>query len=167
LCRRVDELIDCLIGQNVLVIGARDYVKIPKGYGPLRPGFLRKYPCFIHASFMILKPKQIRKIFGNYSLYHRNALHEPYHGISIRSAGKIVFLDSEMHDSIPLLTRYSWKGKTYAWHAWYSSRTVGLSLNELLDELPVSWLRKVRKLIYDFMENLHNETLTNRRRRIP
>jgi hypothetical protein len=108
---------------------------------------------------MILQPKRIRQLFGDYSLFHRNALREPHHGISYRTAGKIVFLETKMHDTIPLLTSYSYKGVTYAWHAWYSSRTFGL-LPELLDGLPVSWLREVRRLAYEYMEKVHKDTRT-------
>jgi hypothetical protein len=159
LCNRIDKLAS-MLNEDTLLIGARDYVEIPKDFGPLKQGKLRSAYNFVHASFMILQPKRIRQLFGDYSLFHRNAMREPYHGISYRTAGKILFLEANMHDTIPLLTSYSYKGVTYAWHAWYSSRTLGLSSRELLDGLPISWLREVRHLAYEYMKKVHNDTQT-------
>jgi hypothetical protein len=146
-----------MLGENTLIIGARDYVVIPKDFGPLKRGNLRSTYNFVHASFMIMQPKRIRQLFGECSLFHGNARREPYHGISYKAAGKILFLEAKMHDTIPLLTGYSYKGITYAWHAWYSSRTVGLSRQELLDGLSVSWLREVRQLAYDYLKQIHSK----------
>lgn len=157
LCNRIDRLAS-MLNKDTLIVGARDYVVIPKDFGPLRQGKLRNAHNFVHASFMILQPKRIRQLFGDYSFFHWNAVREPFHGISIKASGKILFLETKMHDNIPLLTSYFYKGVTYAWHAWYSSRVVGLSSQELLDGLPVSWLRETRRLTYEYMKKLHNDT---------
>jgi hypothetical protein len=62
-----------------------------------------------------------------------------------------------MHAEIPLLTRYMYRGKTYAWHSWYSSRIVGMKDTDVLDGLPVSWLKDSLKKAYAFMELLPAE----------
>lgn len=158
LCNRIDRLVN-MLDENTLLVGARDYVVIPRDFGPLKQGKLRNAHDFVHASFMILQPKRISQMFGDYSFFHPIVTREPYHGISIKAAGKILFLETKMHDTIPFLTSYSYKGVTYAWHAWYSSRVAKLSTQELLDGLPVSWLREVRRLAYEYMKKVHNDTL--------
>lgn len=162
--------IDCLtakLNNNILLVGVRDYVVIPKEYGPLKRGsLLRKAPHLVHASFMIMQPDRIRRLFGDCSLFQppeiREWQYEEYHGISNKSRGRIVFLETKMHNEIPLLTSYSHGRVTYAWHAWYSSRTTGLSDQSALDALPVSWLREVRKLAYEYMKQIHKEAIARR-----
>jgi hypothetical protein len=155
------------LNDHLLLVGARDYVVIPKEYGPLKPGKLRKAHHLVHASFMILQSKRIRQLFGDYSLFHKTVRgdwqHEPYHGISYKAQGRILFLETRVHDEIPLLTSYSHQGTTYAWHAWYSSRTVKLSAQDFLGRLPVFWLQEVRRLAYSHMEQIHENTLVQRR----
>jgi hypothetical protein len=179
--RKIDPLIQ-KIGDNIWVVGARDYVVIPKDYEPLRKVFWTKPEAFgdnlryarnmIHASFMILKPVQIRQVFGDLSLieegsiiksYQRAcglpfAVVEPYYGISIRTAGRILFLETRMHDTIPLLTSYSNEGIVYAWHAWFSSRTTGFLSHQMMDGLPVRWLSEARKGELEFMQHVYEET---------
>ena len=169
---------DCILSNSIeglaaklnndhLLVGARDYVVTPKEYGQLKPGKLRKYPNRVHASFMILQPKRIRQLFGDYSFFHPKVIserhYELYHGLSYRLQGRIVFLETKMHREIPLLTSYFHQSTTYAWHAWYSSRTVGLSDQDFLGSLQVSWLREVRKLAYSFMGQIHENTLVQQR----
>ena len=172
--RKIDPLIEEL--NNVIwLVGARDYVLIPRNYGPLKKGKLRSARNLVHASFMLLKPIKIRQQFGDLALIedysiikssqHEYFRPEPYHGISIRTAGHILFLETQMHDAHPLLTSYSDHGIIYAWHAWYSSRTFGLSLSkQKLDELfPVPWLLDARKESIEFMKRIHEETSLDQR----
>ncbi len=153
LVRRVDDLMSQLNGRDVLLIGVRDYVEVPKDYGPLKKGNLRKFPDAVHGSFMMMQPLVIHELFGPQSLMNGKSF-EPYHGISRKVSGKILFLETQMHNEIPLLTRYIFGGKTYAWHSWYSSRITRMKDTELVDGLPVSWLKDCLKKAYDFMEKL-------------
>jgi hypothetical protein len=168
LSSRIDDLLD-KFSQKITVVGARDYVAIPRNFGPLKKGILR-YSCdLVHPSFMILQPERIKKLFGNLSLYdartrdpsfyYMNATPEPYHGLSFKASGRILFLDAKMDDSIPFLTSYSYSNKTYAWHAWYSSRTTGLSPQATIDGLPASWLIESWKQRYEFFKQLHEDTI--------
>jgi hypothetical protein len=156
LAKRVEDLIDKLDGKETLLIGVRDYVEIPKDYGPLKKGTLRNFPDVIHGSFMMMQPLVINDLFGDQSLIDGRSF-EPYHGIARKVAGKTLFLETQMHAEIPLLTRYTHRGKTYAWHSWYSSRIVGMKDTDVLNGLPVSWLKDSLKKAYAFMEHLPPE----------
>jgi hypothetical protein len=153
LVNKVYDLINKLEDKEVILVGVRDYVEVPKNYGPLKKGTLRNYPEVMHASFMMMKPVLIRKLFGKHSLMDGKSF-EPYHGIARKAAGKTLFLETQMHPEIPLLTRYIYEGKTYAWHSWYSSRIFGMKDTEFLNNLPVSWLKEYVKKAYTFMEQL-------------
>lgn len=153
LANRVDELIGKLDGKQTLLIGVRDYVEIHKDYGPLKKGTLRNFPDVVHGSFMAMQPTVIHSLFSDESLID-GRLFEPYHGIARKLAGKTLFLEMEMHPEIPLLTRYIYGWTTYAWHSWYSSRTVGMKDTDFLNGLPVSWLNDSLKRTYAFMEHL-------------
>ena len=153
LANRVDDLIDKLDGRETLLIGVRDYVEIPHDYGPLKKGNLRNFPDVVHGSFMMMQPLVIHNLFGDQSLIDGRSF-EPYHGIARKVAGKTLFLETQMHAEIPLLTRYMYRGKTYAWHSWYSSRIVGMKDTDVLNGLPVLWLKDSLKKAYVFMEHL-------------
>jgi hypothetical protein len=153
LANRVDDLADKLDGKDTLLIGVRDYIAIPHDYGTLKKGIHRNFPDAVHGSFMIMQPLVIRNLFGNQSLISGRSF-EPYHGISRKAAGKTLFLETQMHDEIPLLTRYLYRGKTYAWHSWYSSRIVGMKDTDVLGDLTVPWLKDFLKKAYEFMEHL-------------
>lgn len=153
LANRVDDLADRLDGRKTILIGVKDYVEIPHDYGPLKKGTLRNFPNVVHGSFMMMQPLVIRNLFGGKSFIDGRSF-EPYHGIARKAAGKTLFLETQMHAEIPLLTRYVYGGKTYAWHSWYSSRTVGMKDNEVLNGLPVLWLKDSLKKAYAFMEQL-------------
>ena len=126
----------------------------------------------VHGSFMILSPVQIRQLFGDLALIedglviksyqqaHSQPFEvvEPYYGISIRTAGRILFLETRMHDTIPLLTSYSSQGIIYAWHAWFSSRITEFSSQQTLDGLPVLWLMRTREATLEFMKHVYEET---------
>jgi hypothetical protein len=138
LTNRVDDLTDKLDGKKTLLIAVR-YQTVS-----------------IHGSFMIMQPTIIHDLFGDQSLINGKAL-EPYQGIARKLAGKTLFLEMQKHPEIPLLTRYTYKGKTYAWHSWYSSRTFGMKDTDVLDGLPVSWLKDSLKKACAFMELLPAE----------
>jgi hypothetical protein len=145
LSANIDDLFTKL-GRNVILIGPR--------YGG-------RYNL-VHASFMILQPKRINQFFGKFSFFHEHTNGpEPYHGLSFKAKGKILFLDSKSHNKIPSLSSYSIQGGTpFAWHACYSSRTVGLSAKTLVDgAYPVSYLQEVRKLSFEYMKQIHKETI--------
>jgi len=164
LTRHIDALFS-KFNSEVVLIGARDYLIVPDDYGPLKKGRkTRNSYNLIHPSFMILQPNRINQLFGKYSLYDKRtqsskfyaerAMPEPYHGISFKALGKILYLETSMHAKIPFLTSYVYNGTIYAWHAWYSSRTTGVYRASLLDGLPVSWLQDVRKAEYEFMKQI-------------
>jgi len=153
LASRVDDLADQLDGKKLILIGVKDYVEVPHAYGPLNKGTLRNFPNVVHGSFMMMQPLVIRNLFGSQSFLDGRSF-EPYHGIARKAAGKILFLETQMHAEIPLLTRYVHSGKTYAWHSWYSSRTFGMKDTEVLNGLPVSWLKESLEKAYAFMEHL-------------
>jgi hypothetical protein len=136
LARRIDDLMDKLDGKNISLIGVR--------YGDFDA---------VHASFMMMQPVVIYRMFGDCSLMDGFCL-EPYLGISRKFKGKILFLEKRAHNEIPLLTSYEWQDKIYAWHAWFSSRTVGMKETDVLDGLPVWWIRNAVEKAYNFMENL-------------
>jgi len=141
LSRNIDDLF-AKFGKNVLLIGAR------------------LIDSLVHASFMILQPKRINKLFGKFSLFHEHtSSHEPYHGLCFKAKGKILFLEGKGHDEIPFLTSYSIQDTIYAWHAWYSSR---LNPKMLSEGVSVSWFQTVRKLAYEYMEQIHEETIHRR-----
>ena len=156
LANRVDDLVDHLDSKETLLIGVRDYVEIPHDYGPLKKGTLRNFPDVVHGSFMMMQPLVIYNLFGDQSFLDGRSF-EPYHGIARKAAGKTLFLETQMHAEIPLLTRYTYRGKTYAWHSWYSSRTVGMKDTDVLNGLPVSWLKDSLRKAYAFMEHLPAE----------
>jgi hypothetical protein len=156
LANRVDDLADQLDSKVTLLIGVRDYVEVPHDYGPLKKGTLRNFPSVVHGSFMMMQPLVIHSLFGDHSLLDGRSF-EPYHGIARKAAGKTLFLETQMHDELPLLTRYVYTGKTYAWHSWYSSRTVGMKDTEVLNGLPVFWLKDSLRKAYAFMEHLPAE----------
>jgi hypothetical protein len=148
--------IDCFFtkfSKDVLLIGARDR--------------WRGHACsnLIHPSFMILQPKRVRKLFGDSCFYDRRTelleiyARDPYHGLSFKALGRMLYLEVRMHSKIPLLTSYVYNETVFAWHAWYSSRLIGLN-SVSLDGYSVSWLQEVRKIEYDFMMQVHRNTAT-------
>lgn len=156
LSTRVDELFS-KFSKDIILIGARDQLIVPNDYGPLKKGKTRNFYNFIHASFMILQPNRINQLFGDSSFYDKRTEYEPYHGITFKAFGRILFIEPRMHAKIPFLTSYAYNETIYAWHAWYSSRTSGIH-SASLDSYPVSWLREVRKIEYDFMMQVHRNT---------
>jgi len=162
LSTRVDKLFP-KFSKDIILIGARDSWRAQECYN------------FIHPSFMILQPKRIKQLFGDSSLYDRRteslvyaveAHRDPYHGISLKALGRILYLEPIMHAKIPLLTSYVYDETVYAWHAWYSSRTVGIN-RASLDGFAVSWLQEVRRMEYDFMMQVHGDTAAERARALP
>jgi glycosyltransferase involved in cell wall biosynthesis len=147
--------IDALISKlsnDILLVGVRDDVVVPKDYGPLKKGKIRNYPEMVHASFMIVQPQKIRQIYGKYSFFNKRGIYEPYHGFSLNMLGKILFLETQMHPQIPFLTIYTYSGKPYALHAWYSSRTTTLAPDAMLDGYPVGWLKEANKQAFEYMQ---------------
>jgi len=134
----VDDLVDKLDGKETLLIGVRY-----RAVG-------------VHGSFMIMQPVVIHGLFGDQSLIDGRSF-EPYQGIARKATGKTLFLEMQKHPEIPLLTRYTYRGKTYAWHSWYSSRVFGMKDTDVLDGLPVSWFKDSLKKAYAFMELLPAE----------
>jgi hypothetical protein len=138
LSRNIDNLFP-KFGENVLLIGARLVDNL------------------VHASFMILQPKRISKLFGKFSLFHEHtSSSEPYHGLCFKTKGKILFLEGKGHDVIPFLTSYSIQDTIYAWHAWYSSRLSPKMLSEGVSEL---FFQKVRNLAFEYMKQIHEATI--------
>jgi len=142
LYRNIDNLFEKL-GRDTVLIGPR--------YGTLD---------LVHASFMALQPKRINELFGKFSFFHKNTdSPEPYHGMSFKARGKILFLETSRHDKIPALCAYSIEGKIFAWHAWYSSRTEDCSDESYLDGVPVTYLRKVREQAIEYMKQIREKTI--------
>jgi len=172
----IDELFSKFDEKTVL-IGARDYLYVPDDYGPLKRGRLtRNCYRFIHPSFLILQPKRILQLFGNSSFYDKRAdslkyyakkallkYPEPYHGISFKNLGNILYIDTKMHEKIPFLTSYVYNDKIFAWHAWYSSQVhrAALKATSSLDGLPLSWLQEVRNASLEFMEQTYRNTTSD------
>jgi hypothetical protein len=153
LSTQVDELFS-KFSQDIILIGARDSWR---GH---------TYSKFVHNSFMIMQPKSIRRAFGKSSFYDSRTDSfgsnlGDHAGLSFKALGKILYLEPRTNDKIPLLTSYSYNEKIYAWHAWYSSRTIGLTNQESIDGYPVVWLDIVRKNEYEFMMQLHEKTAAN------
>lgn len=147
---RVDDLIGKL-GKEILLVGIRDYLEIPENREFLKKGHLRNFPDAVHGSFMMMQPIAIHRLLGDQSLMD-GKLFEAYHGIAHKLAGKILFLEMRMHPEIPLLTSYMHEEKTYVWHSWYSSRMTGMKDTEVLNGLPVSWIKGCLEKAYAFME---------------
>jgi hypothetical protein len=159
--------------QDLLIIGARDYVTIPKQHSSLLPWpsarLLRCAHKMVHPSLMIVQPTKIVELFGlvAFSPHPRaweeacdnewgyEPYNERYYSISYRGRGHILYLETRMHDEIPLLTSYSLNSVVYAYHAWYSSRTTLLSANDLLDGVRVSLLQEIRRKAYWYLEEIH------------
>lgn len=150
LSRRVDEFFS-KFNKDIILIGARDRWRGHASYH------------IIHPSFMILQPTRIKQLFGDSSLYDKRTAtlptyaRDPYSGISFKASGRMLYLEARMHPKIPLLTSYSYNETIYAWHAWYSSRTVGAK-GRSIDGYPVSWLQDLRKSEYDFMMQVYKNT---------
>jgi hypothetical protein len=167
LCHNVDDLLLKFRSQkDLLIIGARDYILIPKQHNWLLPGhFLRSASKLVHPSLMIVQPQKIVELFGQiaFSPHHRaweearvnKWAYEPYHSLSYRGQGHILYLETKMHSEIPYLTGYSYKDVIYAYHAWYSSRTTLLPITDSLDGVPVSLLLDIRKKAYEYMALIH------------
>jgi hypothetical protein len=155
---------DCILSDNIddlLVKLGQDVILIGPNYGQAQN--------LVHASFMILQPKRVNHLFGKFAFFHehdrsldetRQQFLEPYHGLSLKARGKLLILESTPHEEISALSSYSLQGKTYAWHAWFSSRTVGYSAKENLGGTPVSFLREKRKQAFEYMKKMHEETIT-------
>ena len=178
LCHNIDDLLMKFRSQkDLLLIGARDYVRIPKDYVDRQPfinaigdrKLLRAAYKMVHGSLMIMQPTRIVKLFGKIALSTHlraweeardgNWMYEQYHSISYRTRGHILYLETKMHSEIPLLTSYSYQDIVYAYHAWYSSRTILLSDQDSLDGIPVSLLLNLRKEAYEYMERIYESTL--------
>jgi hypothetical protein len=156
LSTHVDDLFS-KFSKDVVLIGARDSWREKEVWSK-----------FIHASFMILQPICIRKLFGDYSFYDKRTQSLQhwwgdactFHGISFKASGRILFLEPRGYEKIPLLTSYVYDETVYAWHCWYSSRTVGMISTASVEGFSVAWLRNLLKLEYDFMMNVHRNTAT-------
>jgi hypothetical protein len=150
--RPIDEFFSKL-GKDGILIGARQLYS---------PG--HTISRLIHPSFMILQPNRINQLFGHSSFYDKRTeslepyARDPYHGISFKALGRILYLEPRMHDKIPLLTSYVYNETICAWHSWYSARTIGIN-SASLDGYQISWLREVRKTEYDFMTQVHRNTI--------
>jgi hypothetical protein len=167
LCSSIDDLLSKFRSQKgLLLIGARDYVVMPKQYNRLIAwNSLREAFTMVHPSLMIVQPKKIVELFGHiaFSPHPRaweeardnNWHYEPYYSLSYKARGHILYLETKMHSEIPLLTSYSYKDVVYAYHAWYSSRTTLLSEQDSLDGVPVSLLQSIRKKAYEHMKQIH------------
>ena len=151
LSTRVDEFFS-KFSKDIILIGARDS--------------WRGHACdnLIHPSFMILQPTRINQLFGDSSFYDKRTeslelyARDAYHGLSFKALGRMLYIEPRMNANIPLLTSYVYNETVYAWHAWYSSRTVGIN-SASIDGYPVSWLDDVRKIEYDFMMQVHRDTI--------
>lgn len=154
---------DCLLSNNIDDLFAKlgtNVILIGKRYG--------RANNLIHASFMILQPKRINQLFGEFSFFHdrrnfanntRRQFFEPYHGLSLKAKGKLLFL--EQNDEIPGISSYIFQGKTYAWHPWASSATVGYSAKDRLNGVPVTLRQKGTKLAFEYMKQIHEKTTTD------
>lgn len=164
---KIDDLLSSF-NEKVVLIGARDYLNVLYDYGPLKKGTLRRSYNLIHPSLLVLQPQRIVRLYGESAFYDKRteiasnykgkALAEPYHGLSFKAYGKMLFLETQMHPQIPFLTSYWHNDKICAWHAWYSSRTIGVHSSSV-DGYPVSWLREVRKIEYEFMQQIYTDTV--------
>ncbi len=153
LTRRVDGLVK-RFSSGVLLIGARDYVAPKHDYGGvLKNRVFRRYFNRVHASFMLLQPQIINYLFGECSLMDGFEF-EPYHGLSRKLGGAVLFLETEMHKDIPMLTAYKLDNTVYAYHSWYSSRALSMTDNECLNGLPVAWIKASVDKSLAFMEKL-------------
>ena len=148
---KVDDLFT-KFGTNVILIGKR--------YGHANN--------LMHASFMILQPKKIIQLFGEFSFFHdrrnfanntRQQFFEPYHGLSLKAQRKMLFL--EQNNDIPGISSYVFNGKTYAWHPWGSSETAGYSASDRLNGMPVMLCRKRTKQAFEYMKQIHKKTITD------
>jgi hypothetical protein len=151
LCNNIDNLF-AKFGKNVILIGTR--------YG--------RSNNLVHASFMILQPKRVNQLFGSYSFFCDSSEHyhgpsetyheslEPYHGLSLKTGGRILLLEWKYAGAV---SSYSFQDKIYAWHAGYSSRTVGYSAKDHVDGLSVSFRQESRKVAFEFMKQIHEETI--------
>ena len=140
--------------KDVILIGARQLYS---------PG--NTISRLIHPSFMILQPVRINKLFGDSVFYDRRtenaeAFCDPFQGLSLKvlDRGRMLYLEPQKHTNIPLLTSYNYNENVYAWHAWYSSRTIGRNSKSSLDGLQVSWLQEVREIEFDFMMQVYRTT---------
>ena len=158
LANNIDSLL-AKFGKDVTLIGPPDYLVVPHDFGPLKKGLWRDFRPFVHASFMILQPQRIRRFLQDFSFETQNVFHNDYHNISFRMLGKIFYLESQMHETIPLLTRYYHKKITYAWHAWYSSLKYRLSQphQTQFHGLPVQWLHDTRRMEFDYLSQISAE----------
>lgn len=154
LSNNIDDLF-AKLGKNVILIGTRT-------------GHTNN---LIHASFMILQPMRIYQLFGRFSFFHESAdttkseaglFLEPYHGLSLKAKGKLLFLEWKPDKDLPTIASYSFQGKTYAWHAGYSSRILRYSGQSYVDGVPVSFLLNSRKQAIEFMKKIHEETINNK-----
>lgn len=151
LTQRVDALLK-RFSEDILLIGARDYVVKSKPFGRLDHPAMRIWPSYVHASLMLLQPKVIYEKFGKTSLMGKNVF-EAYHGISQKCRGKILFLETEMSRENPPLTRYFLGEETFAFHAWYS-RISTMNPNETINYLSTDWIKQSVNKSYEFMRNL-------------
>jgi hypothetical protein len=151
LSNKIDDLFNKL-GQNVILIGART-------------GCSR---YLIHASFMILQPMRVNQLYGKFAFFHdrkhpanntKQQVFEPYHGLSLKARGKLLFLEFKSHDEVPGLASYLFQGKTYAWHAGFSSATIGYSAMDNLANKPITFYKKRGQLEFEYMKQIHEKTI--------
>jgi hypothetical protein len=150
----LSDKIDDLVGKlshNIILIGTRT----------------GRSKTLVHASFMIFEPMKVNQLYGKFAFFHdrkhpanntKQQFFEPYHGLSLKANGKSLFLEFKPHDEIPGLASYMYQGKTYAWHAGFSSATIGYSEGDNLVGKSISFYKKRRQLELEFMQQIHEKT---------
>ncbi|MES1195609.1 MAG: glycosyltransferase family A protein [Steroidobacter sp.] len=165
LLNAVDDLCK-LLDQEFLLIGPQDRMMLShpnfKHHFPQLVGtWLRDAAHYIHASFMMMRPKHVVSLYGRRPFSrHRSQpwlgtplVVEPYYGLCDRlykdNPRSMLYLEA-VHSGYGLGMIYSYKGRPIAYHQWYSGRTHQLR-GKIDVNLDVKWLDAERdRFIQDY-----------------
>ena len=170
-CVLLDKIDDLcrLLDQEFLLIGPRDKMvlshsnlkqQVPQIDGTL----LRWADYYIHASFMLMRPKYVLNLYGRrpFSRYREQPVMgapevvEPYYGLCdslLRDNPKSMLYLDVAHSGYGLGMVYTHEARPVAYHQWYSGRTYRLR-GKIDKQLDVCWLDSERdRFIEDYWNN--------------
>lgn len=127
----------------------------PHDVMPYSRGYLRYAPLAVHASLMILRPREVMEAGGrfcsfNYVIDRFSQTPEPYHSLAYACLGRVLYLKPRVIENLFPLTVYTLNDHVIGYHAWYSSR-IRLSALRDVDRLQVDYILEQHRKIKRFL----------------
>ncbi len=144
----IDDVLALMRREKFVLAGPHDLIKLDEKY-------FRFAPLAVHASMLILRPKEIIELAGryctfNYIIAKYSRTPEPYHSLAYACLGRILYLKPVMLKELFPLTAYTFNNRVIAYHAWYSSR-VRIHKDRLIDSLSTEFLKRRHEQIKEFL----------------